>query len=808
MLTSFFERAAARSQTTRVRHARAFGVALVAAAVTLGACTGDEVIDPPFKDTAAPRVSIAKGNNVDDTILSVSINATDNIGIKRVRLLLSGAMASVYDTVMTSAVTTLQFNVNAKVPTNAPLGATVMARAVAMDGAGNLSDTVEVPLTVGNLAPPLAVVTSPVVNTSIVIGKSLVISIAARARYKVKTLGYEITGAYKAVDSVNYSNPLRDSLSLLDTLVVPDSVQGTVINVKPFITDSLNQRVFGKSVAYAVISPATSTTVPVVTTGVAGRVEINDTVFVSASDPIGISVIGYEVRTISGSLIVADSASSDGKFTSLLRTFKVRIPVSAYPTPVTVAGFARNSAGRRDVARFTNNVIKTDTVQVVAGYTNPLPGGGQIADAIYVPRTDRLYLSNIERNWLEVYNLPDSSFKSPVAVGSRPWGIAAWPRNRAGDFGDTLLVANSGGTNISYVNLNSGSTGREVYRYPLPNIIVYSITTTRAQASDQLITQRTTHDFSDRPQYLGTTCSTQATAPTAPCPDAVLVYSTTPTPGQTPPFPNMGTIRWENLTKKSSHFFFEQAIGQTENAADTLEIVRYAAGGVGSDSVLLPYKQTVTRANGTTFEYSIVARLPRLAFRDTTFVRNSGNFRRAVFGEGGPVLGSRAMTYDATMGFDSTPPIPVIDNGISRPIDVSDFIANTFARVQGVGINFDGEISAVKGDSTYLFDRMLRLQGILQSRASIGGLDFHPLNAGANAANLRTRLAFVASSEPVIDVFDTYCYRKIASIPIRDPIIGPVKSAVRPNGQLVLVGATIRGVTLVSLPDNFTTTCQ
>jgi hypothetical protein len=223
---------------------------------------------------------------------------------------------------------------------------------------------------------------------------------------------------------------------------------------------------------------------------------------------------------------------------------------------------------------------------------------------------------------------------------------------------------------------------------------------------------------------------------------------------------------------------------------------------------LVPFQQRVRSSSGVEFAYSIVVRLDQLAFRDTTFVRNSGDFRRAVFGEGGPVLGSRTMSYDATAGFDMSTPLPVIDRGISRPLDVSDFIANTFARVQGVGINFDGELMAVKGDSTYLFDRTLRLQGILQARAGVGGLDFHPLNRGLNSTPLRTRLAFVASSEPVIDVFDTYCYRKIASVPIRDPIIGPVRATVRPNGQLVVVGATIRGVTLVALGDNFTTTCQ
>ncbi|GAB1344617.1 YncE family protein [Gemmatimonas sp.] len=782
------------------------GLAALVAAVTLGACSGDEVIDPPFADTVKPRVTIAKGLPVADTLLSVTINAADNIGLKRVRLLLSGGITASYDTVMTSAVTSLTLAVNVKVPANAPIGATVSARTVATDGAGNLSDTAVVAMTVGNLEPPQAVITSPVANSPVVSGKALVLSLSAKARYKVRTVGYQISGAYNFADSLSYQSPLKDSLAILDTLTIPDSVRGATISVTPFVTDSLNQRVLGSAVAYAVQSPANANTIPVVRTGVSGRVEISDTVFVEATDPVGISVIGYEVRTLTGQLLVADSVTSTGAFSTLVRTFRSRVPVTVFPTAVTVAGFARNANGRRDVARFGSGAVRADTVQVVAGYTNPLPGGGQIADALYVPRTDRLYLSNIERNWLEVYNLADSTFRAPIAVGSRPWGIAAWPRNRDGVMGDTLLVANSGGTNVSYVNLNAGTTGREVYRYPLPNIMVYSITSTRAANTDQIITQRTVYDFSDRPQYIAATC-VAAVNPGTPCGDVVAVYSTTPTPGQTTPFPNQGTIRWENLHKKSSHFFFEQAIGQTANRADTLEIERFAANGVGADSILVPARQTVGSGPGA-YNYSIVVRLDQLAFRDTTFVRNSGNFRRAVFGEGGPVLGSRALTYDVTRGFDSTPPLPVIDRGVSRPVEVSDFIANTFARVQGVGINFDGELNAVKGDSTYLFDNGLRLQGILQSRPSGGGLDFHPLNTGANSTPLRTRLAFVASSEPVIDVFDTYCYRKIATIPIRDPIIGPVRATVRPNGQLVLVGATVRGVTLVALPDNFTTTCQ
>lgn len=789
--------------------ARRRAIALGAACgIALGAaCTGDEVIDPPFRDTIKPRLLVGRGNDAPDSLLTVAITASDNLGLKRVRLLLSGAVSATFDTTFSAAVTTLAAQPRIPVPRSTPLGATVTVTGIATDGAGNTSDTARLALTVGNRESPRAVIIAPAAGTPAVAGRALVLALSARARFTVRTLGLDVAGAFRARDSVQFTAPLRDSVALLDTLLIPDTVRGPTIQVTPFIVDSLNQRVTGATVTYAVQSVATANTIPVVRVSAASRLEVSDTITVEATDPVGIATLGYEVRTLTGQRLAADSLAATGAFSTLLRTFRARIPVTAFPTPVTVTGFARNANGRRDVARHPSGAVRHDTAQVVAGYTQPLPDGGAIADAIYVPRTDRLYLTNTERHWLEVYNLADSSFRAPIAVGSRPWGIAPWPRNRDGVMGDTLIVANSGGTHLSYVDLRQGTTGREVYRYPLPNLVVYSVATVRSATSDQHITQRTVYDFSDRPQQLATTC-TGATTPGAPCEDVIAVYSTTPTPGQSVPFPNRGTIRWENLTRRASHFFFEHAIGQTAGRADTLEIARFAANGVGADSTLLPHRQRITRPDGTAFDYSVVARIDALAFRDTTFVRGSGNFRRAVFGEGGPARGSRALAYDATRGFDPFPPLPVIDRGISRAVDASDFTANTFARIQGVGINFDGEVAAVKGDSTYLFDPTLRLQGILQSRSGIGGLDFHPLNTGANSTPLRTRLAFVASSEPVIDVFDTWCYRRIAAIPIRDPIIGPVRATIRPNGQVVLVGATPRGVTIVDLPDPFIGGCS
>ena len=798
---------------TQVRHFRRSGAlalraaVLAVAVVGLAACDGDEVVDPPFADTAKPRVTMARGNNPPDSLLIFSVQAKDDIGLKSIRIRLTGGVNASIDTTFTSAVQDFTYAITARVPSSAALGSTVFATSVAQDGAGNLSDTAALVLTVGNLTPPTAVITSPGVGSPVVTGKSLVLSLSARAAFKVRTLGYVTSGAFVTSDSAFFSSPLRDSATAVDTLAIPDTVRGTALTVTPFVIDSLNQRVLGTPTTYTVQRPNEVNTIPLVRVGVARRLEITDTVFVEASDPVGIIALGYEVRTLTGALLVADSVQSNGSFSTLVRTFNIRIPVSVFPTPVTVQGFARNSNGRRDVARFSTGAVRVDTAQVVAGYTRPLPDGGKIADAIFFPRNNRLYLSNIERNQLEVYNLADSTFRQPIIVGSRPWGISAWPRNRGGVMGDTLLVANSGGTTISYVNLLAGNTGREVYRYPLPNLIAYSVTSVRSETTDDVITERTVYDFSDRPQFLASTC-TGGLTDASPCQDVVLVYSTTPTPGQTAPFPNRGTVRWENLSKKSSHLFFEQAIGQTAGRADTLEIERYAAGGVGSDSLLVPFRQRIPLGDGTFFDYSIVIRIDQLAFRDTTYVRNSGNFRRAVIGEGGPVRGSRGMMYDATTGFDLTPTIPVIDRGVSRSMDVSDYIANTFARVQGVGINFDGELAAIKGDSTYVFDRTLRLQGIFQSRGSTGGLDFHPANSGRNTEALNTRLAFVASSEPVIEIYDSWCFKRVGSVPIRDPIIGPVRASQRSDGAIVLVGATIRGVTLVQLPDNFTTVCN
>ncbi len=789
-------------------------LAAVAFAAIVTACAdASGVIGGNTADSTPPTVHITAAGAVPDSIVAFSVNVKDNIGIKTIKVTVTGGLSLNYDTTFTSAVTDATIPFMIAVSRTIPRGTPVLVSSYALDGALNKSSMDTLRTTVGNVAPAEARLNSPATATVAVIGKSIVLSMSGRSALKIRSLGFKTTGSFVAADSSVYPNPLPDSASRLDTLAIPASATVGQLSVVPFVIDSLGQRTLGPAVLLSVQTLGSISSTPVVSFSHTPRFEVNDTIHLEATDQTGITALGYEIRrSVGGPIDVKDSATSNGNITSQIKTLNVKLPYSTFPTTIYVQAFARNSNNVRAYAK-RGAVDRIDTVTVVAGSTKALPTGGTIADALYHPRTDRLYLTNIDRNEIEVFNLADSSFKTPVNVGSRPWGITPWPRDHNGTMGDTLLVANSGGTDISYVSLNSGSTGREVFRYALPNIIAYTITTTKSNTG-QLIQQRTKYDFSDRPQYLGATCSGGASG----CGDVIVAYSTTPTAGQSAPFTsNNGTLRWENLITHQSHFFFEQAVGQEEDRSDTLEIVRYDANGTDVNT-LVPYKQWA-RAGTDSAQVSTVVKRSLLGFRDTTFVRNSGNFSRAAFGEGGPVQGTRAMTYDASRGFATTAvlpngkvgtiSIPTNDMGLSGAQDVSDFVANAFARVSGVAMNFDGSLTGVRADSTYMLNPALRLQGILPTAASNSGLDFHPANTGPNSFPLSSRLAFAASAEPLIEIYDSYCYKRVASVPIRDPIVGPIKAAIRPStGQIVIVGATKSGVVIVTLPDTFTTSCQ
>jgi len=806
---------------------RGLVVAVAAASISLGvaACNDSTSIDPQ-RDRVPPTLSLTAKTQQADTVIAFNTDASDNLGLKTIHVQAIGAVSVIFDTTFTSAVTDIVLPFTLFASRSVPAGTPVTITGEAVDGAGNSSGIDTLIMATGNVPPPEVRVISPTSGSSAVLGKSILVTVMGKTALKVRSLGLMTTGPVVRADSAVYSSPLLDSLTFQDTVAIPANATPGTLTITPFLRDSLGQRAVGPSITITVQTAAQINSVPVVNAyctssqafdnacGHGKRVEVSDTVHVEADDPSGISQLGYEVRsTLGGPIDDTQTFLSNGQLTFQPHTFAMNLPYTTFPTTAYIQVFAQNSNGVRAYAKLASGADRIDTVVVVAGVTRPLPLGGEVADALYHAGKDRLYLTNIKRNQVEVFNLGDSSFKAPVIVGSRPWGLTAWPRDRNGTMGDTLLVANSGGTDISYIDLNVGGSGAEVFRYALPNIIVYSVTTVTSGTSGLPFQQRVRFDFSDRPQFPAATCIVAGGV----CTETIMAYTTTPTPGQTVPFDKLnGTIRWENLTRgvtvagktdyHTSHFFFEPALGQSAGRSDTLEIIRFDANGIDS-TVILPYNQLIGAGPA---RYAITVRLPELGYRDTTFARNSGNFQRAIFGEGGSVFGSRAVAFDVDRGYDLNPvlAVPVIDKGVSPATAVSDFIANTFAEVKGVAINFDGSLSAIRADSTYILNPLLRLQGILATTVSNAGLDFHPLNTGPNSFPMNTRLLFAASSEPLIEIFDTHCYQRVSSIPIRDPIVGPIKAAYRvATGQLVLVGATARGVVIAQLPNTFTTTC-
>jgi hypothetical protein len=806
------------------------------AAALLAGCSsqGDEVAgfvgDKQSPTVAFDTASAARA----DSAVGFTLNAADNLDIARVRIDVSGGVqASVDSAVRASSTTKLSMAFSFPVPRAVPAGTPVKVVARVRDGAGNETTSDTLRLSVGNVPAPTVALTSPAPASLFVTGKRTTLTLVAASPLKVRTVGYRVSGPFAGADSVTFAaSAERDSAVVVDTLDVPAGAPAGILTIRPFVVDGAGRLAEGAAVTFAVQSVANTDTRPVVSAGFGPRLEVTDTLRVTASDPVGLRNFGYEVllradtarRVGADSVVLADAALTNDARRFTLRLDTALLAAQPQPARVFVRAFATNAAGRRTAAALNAAGASPDTALVVAGATTPLPDGGRLADGLYTPKYDRLYLTNIDRNRLEVFDLAGRRFLGGVAVGSRPWGLAPWPAGRDGSYGDTLFVANSGGTNVSYVDLARGGSagGAEVFRYALPNIIAKSVTTERL-SSGLLQSKYKEYDFSDRPQFLATTCGGDLA--TGRCDEPILVYSTTPTRGQTDPFPNMGTVRWENLKQRTSHFFFEQAADRTsQGSIDTLRVERWAAGGVGADSLLVPERQPMRDpvSGAIVGSFSVEVDVAKLAFRDTTFVRNSGNFARAVIGEGGPVLGSRAIAYDATRGLEPTASkgltrsnylleTPVYDRGVSRAGDVSDFIANTFSRVMGVAINFDGALAAVRGDSTYLIDPTLRLQGLLQtSGGPNAGFDFHPLNATARAA-AGARFAFSASHLPQIEIYDTWCYQRVRTIEVREPIVGPIRATRRPLGggrfELVIVGASARGVTVVSVAEPIASSC-
>ncbi|HEX4573543.1 MAG TPA: hypothetical protein VH158_00330 [Gemmatimonadales bacterium] len=782
-----------------------------------------DIIPPTIHlSTSADTQQIATG-------LSFTVTATDNLALNDIQLTYSGGFIAQTDTVFTNqTLVNYTQSVNLSAGQLGGAGGLITIAGRATDGAGNTSvDTLRILLV--NIAALKVVLVQPSPGAVSSPGKYVPVQVIATQRSGVKRVGWTVTPAGKTAvlaDSIiNPGPPFPDSVNFVDSVLVTGNT-GT-FTVVGFAVDSGGRRAFSSQVTVSILSAANDVTPPEIQQFVPHRAEALDTITVHATDPSGISVIGFRVTDSTGTVLLhQDSLLLSGTSTDVTHTFPLGLVGILPPARVIVQAFACDASvnhncgvsGQVFTIPSPTGAARTDTILIVAGQTHPLPAGGSIADAIYNTNRRELYLTNQTLGRVDVFSLTTQSFalNGILTAGPQPFGIALWPADTLGNYDpNKVVVADAGGTELSILD---ASTRLLLWRQALPNYLIerYQIIVGAGGVRGVI----TIHDVSDRPQYVGTVCRVTTGSATCAADSIYAIYSTTPTQSSNSPFNGRATLRMEKLinstdtTQLFGHFFWEiGALGQ-QVSGDTLriELIRPAQG---------QRKVTLTACATVTIDFST------FGLGDQTFVRNTGNFTHGFIGEGGNISTpfARVFAYSAKKALvtptDSCMMGTVIpesgtddrDFGASPGTNVSDFISNTGVKVVSVATNFNGLTNLVRAssDSIYYLDQGLRLWGTSGIKSQTAGMDmnynhnFEPGSACSptcgGTGSTGNRIVFAASTDTAITAFDTYFFNVQAHIPIRDPIVGPLRVALDVGtNQQYLFAITTRGLVVVTLP--------
>lgn len=824
--------------------------------LAVGACEGENLFSVPpgaggsgTGDTKAPVVSIMipRGDSlsakpVGDSVF-VTAHVTDNAGLRSIRMY--GVARRGVDTLGTDTVVqrfaekTITVAAGVKDTTVyrylAPTPDSTKERAIivveATDTMGNLAaDSVD--LVLGGPDVQLLNVQD---GLSITAGGQLSIGVLARDPQGITVLTLSVSGAYSS-EVVWRPNPAQDSLVVDTVLAVPATALGP-LTVRAVARNALD--VAGQSVPVTlnVVAPGRGDTIPPSlrhTSSAPERMEIQDSVSltVTAADNTqgsGVAAIGYSVLGISarGDTLVrsGEKTFAPPRTGTVVSSFGFgTFNVDSLNLPDTLVyelttwvrdndGNCAAAVGLETATSLPCSALATgETVAqgrtgqrigrtVVAGKTVRLPAGGRILDAAVDTARRQLYLSNITNNRLEVFDLQAEAFKKAIGVGSEPWGLAFSRDN------DSLWVANSGGTNLSVVDLDKG---REVDndRFLTPDVVLFEIEVKNSDAGIQLLIreypQAATPSFSDRPQFVAVDSFGN------------LVYST-----KTSLVGDLGTVRkgyfdtgWDRSEAKifiehgeldsQENFVSLAHIDSIQGTTDTVgvdtltgapltednlaffdhvpgfpdQIIKGLTIGAGIPAIDTALTQLRNQGSDVFSAFSAKWNISSLTFRDTTYVAASGDGGWISVGEGGAAPVGRVLSYGAR---------PLESTALSRSLQVADLLTNPAEEVRGIGLNYDGTLGVVRGRfAAYFFSPSdLRLQGQVEipTPDAGAGAALHPLHADFRTLeNLGgsyqpdTHLAFVASGEHTVDVIDTQRYTRIGRVYIRDVINGPLRA--------------------------------
>ncbi|MCJ7627554.1 MAG: Ig-like domain-containing protein, partial [Longimicrobiales bacterium] len=635
----------------------------------------------------------------------------------------------------------------------------------------------------GDVDPPVVSVLSPLDGAEVQAGQRVPIRVSATDQEGVSTITLRITGAVTQTIVLQFAPP-RTEVQSDTAITVPVGAVGTIqigasgTNTQGVVGQAENVRFTISTVDG--LAPYVS--LSVMTTP---RMELTDRirVTVKAYDNPGGSGIASTALTA----IVTNSARADTLILNPTDAFQGQASdtaVSEYSfTPpfidplnlpdtlrIVFFGIAYDkeaNCGGAVSATFTNQVAcssvsiggspyvianaVTDGKQVIAvsGRTSLAPGGGTLADILVDTLRSRVYVSNLSRNRIQTLQADPGTWGSEVWVGAEPWGLAL------NGGGDSLFVANSGGTSISFVSLVGAPKEDLGRRFVTQNNALWEVVLDKGKFVAQF------YDFSDRPQFIAQDAAGR------------LLFSTRPTSAA-----NTGTIRvastqpgWSAPESKILVFAGDVVADEKTTTIVHVDSVYSAVDGscvqiwdhrpgflnVVVTSQCLPLDDAlaameVHRAAGDTDLWYVKGskwEIERLALRDTTFVAASGDRKWIAFGEGGtgPDEAGRITLWNSSSAT------------IHSRLLVADLVNNASERVTGLDLNHDGSLGSASGiTASYYWSTDLRLQGSVTKTVPGGaGAVLHPSlpSFTPGMPSSTNTLSFVGQADYTVRILDT-----------------------------------------------------
>jgi hypothetical protein len=339
--------------TTMSLQSMRLSAGFVVCAVLLVGCN-EQPLQPFERDNIAPTLIILKTQG--DTIpvadgIQFAVEVGDNLGIKNISVVLTAGLDSTIDTTFTSAVTAFTFNTNISLPVGTTVGGIIYIDATVIDGNNNATSAQD-SIFVNNADALIVTIINPSPGAITSPGRKIPVTIKASQKSGISKVGYTVTGVVTFADSMLF--PLPDTAMFDTTLSVPAGAPEGIFTIVGFAEDSSGNIGNSLAIDVTVQTVESDTEAPVVTFKVGPRVEVDDSITVTATDPSGITKLGWlATDATTGVIVGGDSTNFDGTLTQVSSTYNLNFSFTEFPQAVAVSAFAVDAAGNRGEAQDT-----------------------------------------------------------------------------------------------------------------------------------------------------------------------------------------------------------------------------------------------------------------------------------------------------------------------------------------------------------------------------------------------------------------------------------------------------------------------